>query len=464
MSEWHNIGRISPVPAGTWSSAKAYKRLDIVTDSKGEKSYIALKDVPAGTALSSNTAYWQLIADVSEAVANANSLAVNAVNRLTSPFTKNGDIVVCNPVEQHPLNAKSIVEPVQAGSGDPSPDNVRPITGYAGAKLTKCGKNLLKLDETVNQTKGGITFTANPDGTITLSGKATSDVYKIIVDRLNVPDGDYILTGCPSGAVDLNYILYVAPSTSSNRLDTGNGVSFSVDNRQTYNVTIRVLKGTDVTGLVFKPMVRLATETDATYEPYQGETFSANFGQTVYGGTLNWITGVLTVDRAEVSLADNENIQHGINAAGWFTYYGLASKIESFSDDKKIADIVCSHYKSATASDLYNTHDAHFIAQNNGTEIWFSDTNFSSKDDFKAYLAAQYAAGTPVQIVYKLATPTVIQLTPAQITALQGMNNIWCDAGETTVSGRKDILWLTDYLIDRIKALETAIISTGGNV
>ena len=37
------------------------------------------------------------------------------------------------------------IEPVQAGSGDPSPDNVRPITGWTGAKVTRTGKNLLNI-------------------------------------------------------------------------------------------------------------------------------------------------------------------------------------------------------------------------------------------------------------------------------------------------------------------------------
>ena len=34
------------------------------------------------------------------------------------------------------------LEPVQAGSGDPSPDNVRPITGWTGANIKHTGKNL----------------------------------------------------------------------------------------------------------------------------------------------------------------------------------------------------------------------------------------------------------------------------------------------------------------------------------
>ena len=35
------------------------------------------------------------------------------------------------------------LEPIQAGSGDPSPDNVRPITGRTGCEVTRTGKNIL---------------------------------------------------------------------------------------------------------------------------------------------------------------------------------------------------------------------------------------------------------------------------------------------------------------------------------
>lgn len=37
------------------------------------------------------------------------------------------------------------LEPKQAGSGDPSPENVRPISGYDGVTVTSCGKNLLDI-------------------------------------------------------------------------------------------------------------------------------------------------------------------------------------------------------------------------------------------------------------------------------------------------------------------------------
>ena len=58
---------------------------------------------------------------------------------------------------------------------------------------------------------------------------------------------------------------------------------------------------------------------------------------------------------------------------------------------------------------------------------------------FKAYLAAQAAAGTPVTIAYALATPTQFQATGnAPIPALPGVNTIYSDADSVTVTGRAD--------------------------
>ena len=72
---------------------------------------------------------------------------------------------------------------------------------------------------------------------------------------------------------------------------------------------------------------------------------------------------------------------------------------------------------------------------------------------FKAYLSAQYAAGTPVQIAYKLATPTPFTATGAQpISSLPGVNTLLTDADSVTVTGRADP-------IKRITDLEDAVAS-----
>lgn len=61
---------------------------------------------------------------------------------------------------------------------------------------------------------------------------------------------------------------------------------------------------------------------------------------------------------------------------------------------------ICSHYVAAS----YATIDLRFYAAANGT-VFIHHKAHTDPAAFKAYLAAQYAAGTPVTIVYSLAAP-----------------------------------------------------------
>ena len=68
----------------------------------------------------------------------------------------------------------------------------------------------------------------------------------------------------------------------------------------------------------------------------------------------------------------------------------------------------CSHYQGAPG-DVPQVSQV--IINSNGT-IAIKDPSWQSAEDAKAYLAAQKAAGTPVQIVYQLATPETYATDP----------------------------------------------------
>ena len=59
------------------------------------------------------------------------------VDTLCPSFSVSGNPVTCNPVEDYPLSAVVTLKPKQAGTGDPSPDNVRPISGYDSVTVTQ---------------------------------------------------------------------------------------------------------------------------------------------------------------------------------------------------------------------------------------------------------------------------------------------------------------------------------------
>ena len=65
--------------------------------------------------------------------------SLKIVDTLCAPFTAEGNPVTCTPVEGYPLSVKASWEPRQEGSGDPSPENVRPITGLDAVTVTLSG-------------------------------------------------------------------------------------------------------------------------------------------------------------------------------------------------------------------------------------------------------------------------------------------------------------------------------------
>lgn len=442
--------------AETQAELTGVQKLIIYVDGELNKVIKAGNDA-AEAARAANAA-----ADRANSVADGkNEGRITALEQFTTkpgePYAVTGKLVQLDNFEGMPMNAVTRIEPVQAGSGEPSPSNIRPISGHTGAKLTKCGKNLAEqiVYGYVTLEGNNVYVRIDNNSTSVIAGVVEGNEYTIscnaTLDRFGI--GKLEAANPTNGALLTRYRYYGNQSSAHE-------LHFTAEFTGTAFIYLKSTKDETAKDSLQVEIGSVATE----YTPYQGETFTANFGQNVYGGTLDWGKGVLTVDRAMVTLTGTENVQFSSSGAGRFVYYGLQNVIKPFSNSAIVASIVCSHYKPSTAEYLYNTPDAYAIAQNNGTEIWFSDTGFDSPSAFKAYLSAQNAAGTPVQVCYKLANPTTIQLTPAQLTALQGMNNIFCDAGETTVSGRKDILWLTSGLIEQIDTLKKAIISLGGNV
>lgn len=141
------------------------------------------------------------------------------------------------------------------------------------------GKNLLSYPYYYSGSKtiNGVRFTVNSDGTITANGTATTQADYTIKHRTNsnfgVPAGQYILSGCASGGSSSTYAIILNHTVDGASViigrDYGEGLAFTSSNETDYyGVIIRIISGKTVSNIVFKPMVRVATDTDATYEPY----------------------------------------------------------------------------------------------------------------------------------------------------------------------------------------------------
>lgn len=147
-------------------------------------------------------------------------------------------------------------------------------------------------------TTNGITFTDNGDGSITASGTASANALFNLKRRINskaYPNGEYILSGCPSvSGVSMRATRTNGGSGETLAYDYGDGVTvtlngddFSNDSVQ-MGVILFVGNGTNLsTPITFYPMLRLASDTDATYRPYamSNKDLTDNKQDTLISGT-----------------------------------------------------------------------------------------------------------------------------------------------------------------------------------
>lgn len=375
------------------------------------------------------------------------------IDMLCPPLEESGNPVVCYPVAGYPLGVKAKWEPMQEGSGTPSPENIRPIKGRDSVKVERCGENLLKFPyATSSANRNGLVITSQQDGSITVNGTATADTWYVInqnIEKRLPMNTPMALSGCPAGGSTKTYYigLYLGGKWFS---DSGNGntdVKFTT-REVASRVEVSIIKGTVCNNLTFYPKIEVGT-TITPYSKYQSTTNTLTLPETAYGGEVDAVTGegrktwkMLTLDGTEHWIAD-DNVVEGMRS--YFVPNAVAvtdTPIATRSTE------VCTHYRiieynAGVESALLSGEPYAYIVTN----------RFDSVEGLKAYLAAQHAAGTPVQICYKLKTPTPFTATGAQpLPALAGANTVLTDADSATVTGRTDP-------VKRIEDLEAAVAS-----
>lgn len=265
------------------------------------------------------------------------------LDTLCPPFTETGNPITCHPVEDYPLDVTVTMEPIQEGTGDPSPENVRPISGRNNVKVTVSNE------------------TENHDYTLTMP----ETIYGGEVDAVS-----------GVGSKEWKYIELSGIETFSlGNIDQSDTV-------QQFNMNI------------------------ASFPSQPNRPCFCNV------------------------LPANRSVLSGLEIGIW-TYVNTTV-------------ILCFSRAKLT--------DYGFVAGNTQTYI----------AAFRAYLAAQYSAGTPVTICYKLATPEPFQATGNQpIPALAGENTVYTDGDSLTVSGRTDPLSTIQTMQAQITALQDQVTQGG---
>ena len=390
------------------------------------------------------------------------------LDTLCPPFTETGNPITCNPVEDYPLDVTVTMEPIQAGEGDPSPDNVRPISGRDEVKVTRCGKNLLKLTgrtivdipsdfQTASEstkypvgegymyvgvTRNGYWTPANigeyeiTENSVRLIDVALSSGYGIGMCIKIVPGASYVISteaddslGVMGGLVTKKDGLISRFSVFNTELNN-NDNKFTAQEDEAWAIIVFT---PPVNTLVtyYNTQLELGS-TPTPYEPYQpGTTAQLTLPETIYGGTVDAATGVGSNETImfELAVADMNNEE---NYPGWRAVPYLTDIVGAEHNGGINDEILktCNIVKSA----LNDTGVSYIAINTVGTNsvLYLTKTAFGlTQTQWKE----QYP-DLVIQVCLKRISPEPFQATGNRpLSALPGTNTLYTDGNSLTVSG-----------------------------
>ena len=359
------------------------------------------------------------------------------VDVLCPPLEETWNPVQCYPVAGYPLGCKVSWKPTQEGSGDPSPDNVRPIKGRDSVTVERCGENLLDAARIFPDIKiyDGVTFTNNKDGTITVDGITTRTSYFDSLNTFFLPAGNYTICATPNTRMS---VLRESDRAVLAASQVGGFKAFTLAKNEICECFI-ACDGTFSNEVIRPCIVQGAVDTGWTQ--FHGDIYDLTMPHTIYGGTVDAVTGegqetwgtetisrIVSIDElTSVVRCTATLLQKSVTAKSGSAISNWLEEEVSYAIDKE------SFYTNQTQ--IY---------------IKISKTRLSS---FDVAGVNSYLSEHPLTVCYKLATPTPFTATGAQpIPALPGVNTVITDADSVTVTGRADP-------IKRITDLEDAVAS-----
>lgn len=338
-------------------------------------------------------------------------------SRNTSPKTIKGNpVTFSDGIDIAAKNVTVTIEPSQEGTGDPSPENVRPLIGFDEVDVDVTGKNLFNG-------KNVYTDFYVSDVSFTIpSGGYYRDIFTALYgQRVRVPQ-EYInkLPFLNTGTYTISWENSEA-QLCVNKVNT-DGTAIVLKDWFSSGDTITLTEPSRITmrrrdSNAAETFNNLQIEKGATATPYEpfGTSTPISLGRTVYGGVLDVTNGKLTL------------------TYGYQQFDGTEENISFLSGVFRLGVSPIAKNWSTTISNIYKSRVSAAASLPNSCvgndgKVWTiydeDDPLYGDVNAYKTYLAQLYADGTPLEVAYPLATPEVIDLTPTEIDMLLGYNTI----------------------------------------
>ena len=328
-------------------------------------------------------------------------------------------------------------ETVQTGTGDPGPDNVRPIVGRDSVTVSVAEKNLLQYLNP--RDRAGIIFEVDTaTGAYHISGTSSAAAWSDANIDANVVKkygfykaGTYVFSitpAMPSPTYAQIYVWYPDNTHVALANHISESATITIPKDGWLFPRFGVPAGNTVDFTVY-PMIRLASDTDDTFEPYVGKSYTVSFPSgigPVYSGTLQINddgSGQLTVDSAyykpTASIVMGTPTQSATGNRAGFALPGITVAGDT-------ADLVCSCGTGDIAVNASSGWTVGTCAIYKGTTQTYWRYIFPTSITTGA-AALQYLLDHDCEIVCKIAEPITYTLTAPQVKTLLGYNAMWAD-------------------------------------
>lgn len=332
-------------------------------------------------------------------------------------------------------------------------ENIRPIKGRDSVTVERCGENLLPFGERIENIYTQQLMTsddllllskacAGQKSTLTFSVETKNIVFEDVVEDEWRKRIGFECHGTLADGTEV-YTLQCWFDNTNDEL-TKNG-------KKTKTLTVTMPKLASGNLMFYAQNIKsgsfvaydfgiyAGTTAPTTYTPYIGQTNTLTLPETVYGGEVDAVSGDGNENTKIITLDGTTNMFR-LSGGFWNLPQNSSPGIRDGYDTN------CSHFPPGTFGG--NKNKGYLFTKPQLLGKYFQDVNAVN-----AYLAAQYAAGTPVQVSYNLAEPVPFTATGAKpLPALVGVNTVLTDADSATVTGRADP-------IKRIEDLEAAVAS-----
>lgn len=318
-----------------------------------------------------------------------------------------------------PLKSWSVeLAPYQEGSGDPSPENVRPIHGTNQIRFVTAGKNL--FDGRIEQGNFDSYGLNTPDRTRLRTIGFIPVIAGIAVTITYV--GNKFTAFAVSGYVDSNYTTSRTQSTTW----LSNGSTVTIDSNINYiRINFRAASGlTNVQPSDISDVMVNFGSMALPFSPYitPSETV-ITLPQTVYNSTVGSDGGVNRSGYKVFDGSSDDVIQSYSGTRFTIEILDYVSPVTSITDDI-IASYLRTMHKSGQGSSTWvisgSDAETHAIMVNFG---------LTTVAEMRAYLAEH-----PLEVVYPLATPIDFAVSSSTIPTIEGDGTAWVTAKDGIVT------------------------------